>query len=151
MDQERVLGYLDMHGGGIRSPRYTLIATDRRLVIAQRTHEVEQAFGGGGGGLGRLFGGGKPRHPVGEHYLAMTPEAMVAETPGNVAIGPGDVALAETIYHEEYDPDSEPIRWVLIHLRTRDKDWQLFTNDEAPRLDAVRALIAPALGPMLRG
>ena len=37
MDSERVLGYLDVMGGGFRAPRYTLVATDRRLIIAQRT------------------------------------------------------------------------------------------------------------------
>lgn len=151
MDQERVLGYLDVHSGGIRPTKYTLVATDRRVIIAQRTKAVEEAAGGGGGGLGRLFGGGKPKVPVGDHYLAMPPEAILAETPGNVAVGAADVALAETIYHEELDPDSPPIRWVLVHLRTRDRDWQLFTVGEAPRLDAVKALLRPALGPTLRG
>ena len=149
MGQERVLGYLDVQGGGFRAPRYTLVATDRRLIIAQRTRAVEAATGGGGG-LGRLFGG-KPKVPVGQHYRAMAAEAIVAETPGNVVVTAADLQVAEAIYHEDFDQDGPPTRWVLVHLAARDRDWQLFTVGEAPKLDAVQALLRPALGTTLRG
>jgi hypothetical protein len=150
MDQERVLGYLDVVGGGFRPPHYTLVATDRRLIIAPRTKAVVAAAGGGGGGLGRLFGGGTPAVPVGQHYLTMSPEAILAETAGNVSISAGDVRLAETIVHDEVNDEGPPTRWVLVHLAVRDHDWQLFTVGDPPRLDAVQALLRPALGATLR-
>ena len=150
MDSERVLGYLDVMGGGFRVPRYTLVATDRRLIIAQRTKAVEAATGGGRGGLSRLFGGGNPSVPVGQHYLSMSPEAILAETTGNVAISAGDVQLAETIFHDEMNDEGPPTRWVLVHVWARGHDWQLFTVGDPPPMASVRELIRPALGATLR-
>ena len=83
MIDERVLGCLAVQvGGGFRPPKATLIITQYRVVLAQRTKPLEEAhkaqYGGGG-----LFSRGPKPPEFADRYLTMRPDAALAETPGN--------------------------------------------------------------------
>ena len=151
---ERVLGYVDVLGTGFRPPRYTLVVTDRRVILAQRTKAVEAAAGagaGGGGGLGRLLGRRPAGPPLGQRYLAMRPDAVLAETPGNVSLAPGGVQRVELVAGETPNDDGPPTRHVLVRMVGPAGDWQLFSTGEAPPIAMVRELLRPVFGPILLG
>jgi len=149
---ERVLGYIDVLGTGFRPPRYTLVVTNQRAILAQRTKAVEAAAGGaGGGGLGRLFSRRPAAPPLGQRYLAMPPDAILAETTGNVSLAPGGIGSVEIQAGETPNDDAPPTRYVLIRLLGPQGDVQLFSTGEPPPIAMVRELLRPAFGPMLRG
>jgi hypothetical protein len=155
MSDERVLGYLEaLAGGGFRAPKVTLVMTDRRLLIAQRSKAVEELAkahaGGSSGGFGRRFGKGPARPPFGDRYLAMSPEAILAETPGNGVLTPADVRLAEVVAGESPNEDAPPDRFLVVHLVAHHGDFQFFSTGPAPAAELVRGALRPAFGPLIR-
>jgi hypothetical protein len=153
---ERILGYLEvLSGGGFRPPRATLVITDRRLVIAQRTRAVEDlakaSAGGSGGGFGRLFGRRPAAPPFGERYVAMTPEAILAETAGNGVFTAADVRLIEVIAGQSPNDDAPPTPFVLVHVVSHQGDWQFMSTGQAPAASVIREALRPAFGPLLLG
>ena len=103
MDAETVVGVISQakrKTGLFSSTTYALVVTDRRLLLAEQTGEVarrqaaeakERAQAAGKGFVGQWAASTGSGVDRGRHYLEMDPAAILAETPGNVALAPSDV------------------------------------------------------------
>ena len=101
---ETVLGVIPdarIKTGLLGSEAWVLVVTDERLLGARVTddlikHVVEQARAqakaSGSGFFGQWGAQIKAGFTLGQRYRAMTPDAILAETPGNWALWPGQVS-----------------------------------------------------------
>ena len=85
----------------LKSEPWVLVVTDQRLIGARITDGLRrivaeqaraEAKTSGSGFLGQWEAQLKGRLALGDRYRAMTPEAILAETPGNWALWPGQVS-----------------------------------------------------------
>jgi hypothetical protein len=163
MTDETVIGLIPtarIKTGLFSSKAYTLVFTDRRLLLAEMTKqlvtaETERARAAakeqGGGRLSQWSAQLKTSVAFGAQYLGADPAAILAETPGNVALNPGDVRSIR-IERKTRNAGSEDLE--QLHLRitieTAAGKQTYDTDGEKPELDEARAMAAPAFGPLLR-
>ncbi len=152
MIDERVLGCLEVQvGGGFHPPKATLIITQYRVVLAQRTKPLEQAhkamYGGGG-----LFSRGPKGPDFIDRYLAMPPDAALAETPGNSMLVWQQLQIVEVFEGDRPgDEDSAPTHYLVINFTGPSVRLQLSAYPPYPPVAVIRDALRHGFGAIVRG
>jgi len=158
MAEERVIGVIPQalrKTGRIRSDAFTLVVTDRRVIAAKETdavrkaHAAQQRAAGHGPRLFGLLGRGGGT-PLAGRYLAMDPEAALAETPGNQAFAPGSVREVAISRGNRLGDEGVLEHYLFIRFADGQGNADFTTTTESPRLPAAVALLRPLFGPALR-
>jgi hypothetical protein len=161
---ETVLGVIPdarIKTGLLGSEAWVLVVTDQRLLGARVTddlikHVVEQARAqakaSGSGFFGQWGAQIKAGFTLGQRYRAMTPEAILAETPGNWALWPGQVSSikVENKSRGGGGDDSPDIDYLKITIETPGGKGAYETNDDNPSRREVQTLLARTFGPVVR-
>ena len=120
--EERIAGivpHLSKSAGYARSHQYALIATGRRLIVAQLTAQMmeeikvrskiraQQGKKGFFGGLlaGKVLTAGDIIEYTNK-YWTMTPDQIIIEAPGNLAVEISSVSVA-AVEHKQEEPDED--------------------------------------------
>ena len=161
---ETVLGVIPdarIKTGLLGSEAWVLVVTDERLLGARVTddlikHVVEQARAqakaSGSGFFGQWGAQIKAGFTLGQRYRAMTPDAILAETPGNWALWPGQVSWikVENKSRGGGGDDSPDIDYLKITIETPGGKGAYETNDDNPSRREVQTLLARTFGPVVR-
>lgn len=161
---EMVLGAIAdarMKTGFLKSEAWVLVVTDQRLLGARVTDELmkyvveqarAQAKASGSGFFGQWGAQIKAGFALGQRYAAMTPEAILAETPGNWALWPGQVSSIR-VEHKTRGAGSDSdqtIDYLKITVETPGGKGEYETNDDKPGQREVQALFARTFGALVR-
>jgi hypothetical protein len=160
---ETVLGAIPdarIKTGLLRQEAWVLVLTDQRLLGARvtddlRKHVVEQARAqakaSGSGFFGQWGAQIKASFTLAQRYCAMTPEAILAETPGNWALWPGQVSSIKVERKSRGGGDDSPdVDYLRTTIETPGGKGTCETNDDNPRQRQVQALLARTFGPVVR-
>ena len=145
---ERAIGCLAVQvGGGLRPPKATLVITPYRAILAQRTKGLEEAhkaqFGGG------LFGHrGAPAFA--DRYLAISPDAALAETPGNSMLVWQQVGLVEVLERAVPNDEGPADHHLVLNFAGPGVSWQLVAYPPYPPAATVRNALRTAFGALVR-
>ncbi len=162
MDAETVVGVISQakrKTGLFSSTTYALVVTDRRLLLAEQTGEVarrqaaeakERAQAAGKGFVGQWAASTGSGLDRGRHYLEMDPAAILAETPGNVALGPSDVREIKVDRKVASDDDGTIEASLKITIKSARGDATYTAPDEKPSRDEARALLGRVFGATVR-
>jgi hypothetical protein len=151
VSDERVLGCLAVQvGGGFRPPKATLVITQYRVILAQRTKPLEAAHKAQYGGGGLLSRGPKPPELT-DRYLSMPPDAALGETPGNSMLVWQQLQIVEVIeHHEPADDDSPEVRYLLLHFAGPGVNLQAYAYPPYPPAALVRDALRQGFGALVR-
>jgi hypothetical protein len=142
----------------LSSKTCALVFTTHRLIIAEGTKELiaaevararEAAKAGGGNVFGQVGAQLKAGSSWGAQYAGADPDAVLAQSPGNVAYAPSDIRelkvdrKTRTIGGE----DGQDVDYLKVTLETRDGKKTYETGSETPKVDDARRLVAWFLGP----
>ena len=160
---EQVLGTIPearIKTGMFSKDMYVLVITDRRLIgakvggdllkriIAEARTEAKEDGKGFFGQWAAQIGASTS---LGRRYAAMAPEQVLAETPGNWAIHPGEVRSIRVERKQDRDEDGGIDRQYLrLRVETATAKLQFDTDSENPPADRARALLATLFGPVVR-
>jgi hypothetical protein len=159
---ETVLGAIPearIKTGLLKWEAWVLVVTDQRLLGARVTdelmkHVVEQARAqakaSGSGFFGQRGAQIKSSFTLGQRFCAMTPEAILAETPGNWALWPGQVGSIKVERGCRSGGDEVEINFLKITIETAGGKGSYETNDDKPSQREVQALLARTFGPAVR-
>jgi len=161
---ETVLGVIPdarIKTGMLKSETWVLIVTDQRLLAARTTDELiknvamaarAQAKASGSGFFGQWGAQIKASFAVAQRYGAMTPEAILAETPGNWALWPGQASSikVERKSRSAGGDDESSIDYLKITIEAAGGKGVYETNDDKPSQREVQALLARIFGPIVR-
>jgi hypothetical protein len=159
---ETVLGAIPdarIKTGLLKSESWVLVVTDQRLLAARITDELmksvveqarAQAKAAGSGFFGQWGAQLKASFALGQRYSAMTPEAILAETPGNWALLPGQVTSIKVQRASRAGGDEVEIDYLKITIETPGGKGSYETNDDKPGQREVQALLARTFGPLVR-
>jgi hypothetical protein len=165
MSDETVIGVIPaarIKTGFFSSKAFTLVFTDRRLILAETTKdlisaETERSRAAarerGGGFLSQLGAQLKSGITFGSHYLAADPATILVESPGNTALGPGDVRalrIERKTRSSGSDDDVTEQQFLKITIETAAGKQTYDTDAEKPKLDEARAMAASVFGPAVR-
>ncbi len=148
---ERVLGCLAVQvGGGFRPPKATLVITQYRVVLAQRTKALEEAhkaqYGGGG-----LFSRGPKPPELADRYLAMPPDAALAETPGNSMLVWQQLQLVEVQERTVSNDEGPDDHYLVVNFAGPGISLQLTAYPPYPPVAVVRDALRQGFGALVRG
>jgi hypothetical protein len=139
---------------------WVLVVTDQRLLGAHITNEImkhameearAQAKASGSGFFGQWGAQLKASVTLGRRYCAMTPEAILAETPGNWAVVPGQVRSIKVEDKERQQGDGTfEFHYLKITLETVDGKVTYETNDASPNQREAQELLARTFGPAVK-
>ena len=161
---ETVLGVIPdarIKTGLLKSEGWVLVVTDQRLLGARITDElmknvVEQARAeakaSGSGFFGQWGAQLKAGFALSQRYSAMTPETILAETPGNWALLPsqvGSIKVERKSRNSGSDSDVE-INYLKITIEAAGGKGSYETNDDKPDQREVQALLARTFGAAVR-
>jgi len=121
--------------------------------LAKSIAEQARAQGGasGSGFFGQLGAQLKPSFAVGQRYCAMAPEAILAETPGNWALLPGQVGSITVERKSRPEGEDGPdFDFVKDHDRGGGGKGTYETDDDRPGQREVQALLARTFGSVVR-
>jgi hypothetical protein len=164
MSDERVIGVIPtarIKTGMFSSKAYTLVFTNRRLILAEMTKqllaaEIERSRAAAkaqGGGFFSQWGAQlKTSFTFGAQYLTANPDAILAETPGNGALTPADVRML-TIEHKTRNRGSDDEveqDFLRITIEATTGKHTFETDGEKPKADEARAMAASVFGPAVR-
>ena len=157
MSEERVIDIIANLGrkkGFLSYDQVNLVVTDRRLIVAQLTYLMIKDAAAkaaseakGAGVLGRMaatFGGGTSHH---ERYRTMTPEAILAETPGNLSL---DAARIESIKLKGDMSQDASTEVNEIIISGADGKVSLRTGMTSTPFDKAREILKGAFGPKVK-
>ena len=160
---ERVTGVIPaakIKTGMFSTKAYTLVVTDRRLLLAEMTdaavkRHVEEARAEkkaeGGGFLGQWGAQLGAALRFADRYLAMSPEVILAETPGNAALTPAELRSIKVERKKDRGGDDEPDRdYLRITIEAGSGKREFNTDGEHPKVDQARALLAATFGAIVR-
>jgi hypothetical protein len=161
---ETVLGVIPdarIKTGMLKSENWALVVTDQRLLGARISdelmrHVVEQARAqakaSGSGFFGQWGAQLKAGFALGQRYYSMPPAAILAETPGNWALWPGQVhsIRVERKSRGASGDTDETIDYLKITIETPGGNGAYETNDDKPGQREVQALFARVFGPVVR-
>lgn len=147
--------------GLLKSETWVLVVTDQRLLAARVTDELvksiaEQARArakeSGSGFFGQWGAQLKASFALGQRYCAMAPEAILAETPGNWALSPGQVSTikVERKSRSSGGDDDSSIDYLRITIEASGGKGTYETNDDKPGQREVQALLARTFGPVVK-
>jgi hypothetical protein len=160
VQDEQVVGVIPMaHAktGMFSSKAFTLVFTTHRLIVAEARKDLvkeqversrAEARNAGSGTLGQWGAHVKASNQFGAHYLGWDPEAILAETPGNVAVTPGEVRgfKVDRRSHSTGGDDGVDLEYLHVTLETAGGKRTYDTDLEHPNLDQARALVAAFTG-----
>lgn len=142
--EEKVIGVIpntSLKTGFLRSKRYTLVITDKRLIGALITKELmkketqkrrEQAKKEGRGRFKQFLAGAITGFVFANRYLEMDPDEIEKENPANFSIYPADVIntrLREGMVTEDEDGNTSQYPHSLV-IQTRNKKYSFsFSGD----------------------
>ncbi len=141
-----VVSNLTRTGGfmGTKQKRYTLVVTDRRLIFAELTNakarelsdEARRRTKAEGGNVFAQVGAQMSIvQDQAKAYWSMPPEAVLAETPGNLAVDRSDIRKVKFKYGStEHAPD-------LLILKTASDTYKLQATGS---LKAIKKTLAAA-------
>lgn len=146
--------------GLLKSERWVLVVTDQRLLAAHVTDELarsireqarNQASVSGSGFLGQWGAQLKAGFAVGQRYCVMTPEAILAETPGNWALSPAQVSSIK-VERKSRNAGSDDLDIESLRITTEAAGGKgpYDTDGLKPGQQEVRALLARTFGPAVR-
>jgi hypothetical protein len=162
VEAETVVGVIPnarVKTGIISSITYTLVVTDRRLLLAEQSSDLakrraaeakEGAKAAGKGFMGQWVAQAGTGFDHGRHYLAMEPAAVLAESPRNVAIGPADVREIKVERKTTSDDEGSMESSLKIKIKTAREETTYSTSDETPSRDEARAMLARVFGSAVR-
>lgn len=146
--------------GMFKLERWVLVVTDQRLLGARLTDELAksiaeqaraQAGASGSGLFGQLGARLKASVAIGQRYCAMTPGAILAETPGNWALMPGQVSSIKVERKSRPGGEDGPdFDFVKITIEAAGGQGTYETEDDKPGQREVQALLARTFGPVVR-
>jgi len=87
---------------------------------------------------------------MGQRYLAIAPEQILAETPGNLALAPGQVSAIRVEDRSRPSGDDDSTDYVRIAISTPGGQGVYETNGTNPSSDQVRELLGRIFGPIVR-
>jgi hypothetical protein len=159
---EIVLGVIPearMKTGLLKSETWVLVVTDQRLLGARVTDELmkyvveqarAQAKAVGSGFFGQWGAQLKAGFALSQRYCAMAPASILAETPGNWALYPGQVGSIKVEHKSRGDAGDTEINYLKITIETPGGKGSYETNDDKPGQREVQALLARTFGPAVR-
>lgn len=159
---EMVLGAIPnarIKTGLLKSESWVLVLTDQRLLGARVTDELikyvveqarAQAKASGSGFFGQWGAQIKAGFALGQRYSAMTPAAILAETPGNWALWPGQVTSIKVQDASRSSGDEMETDYLRITIETPGGKGTYETSDDRPGRREVQALLARTFGPAVR-
>jgi hypothetical protein len=160
---ETVLGTIPdarIKTGLLKSETWVLVVTDQRLLGARVTDELmravteqarAQAKASGSGFMGQWGAQIKAGFTLGQRYGTMTPDAILAETPGNWALSPGQVSSIKVERKSRGGGEDGPdIDYLRITIETPGGKGSYETNDDKPGQREVQAMLARTFGPVVR-
>jgi hypothetical protein len=145
--------------GMFSSERWVLVVTDQRLIGARLSNELykqiveqarAQAKAQGAGFFGQWGAQLKASFGISNRYLAMTPEAILAETPGNWALYPGQVGEIKVEEKTRTSGEDMESDYLRITIATPGGKGSYETGDANPSRDEVRAVLARTFGSIVR-
>jgi hypothetical protein len=161
MEGERVTGIVTgakLKTGLLSSKTYTLVFTDRRLILAETTKAVASANveaarsaskAEGKGWMGQWGAQMKAAFAFGAQYFEMDPDAIVAETPGNPVVTQADVARFKVDRKMRSNgDDDQPYLRITIEGPAGKREFK--TGSDEPSEQAVRAMAAGVFGAAVR-
>jgi hypothetical protein len=157
---ERVIGVIPnarMKTGLMNSETWTLVVTDSRLLGARLTNDVAKrnveearaaAGASGSGFLGQWGAQIKAGFQIGKRYYTMTPAAVLAETPANWALLPGQVS---SIHVERKSrsggDDTADVDYLKITMHVGAAQGVYETNDMSVSQRDAQAMLTYLFGP----
>jgi hypothetical protein len=146
--------------GMFKSEKWVLVVTDQRLLGARLTDDLTrsiaeqaraQAKASGSGFLGQWGAQLKAGFAIAQRYSAMTPEAILAETPGNWALSPGQVSSIKVERKSRPGGEDGPdLDFVKITIEAAGGKGTYETDDDKPGQRDVQALLARTFGPVVK-
>ena len=163
MTDETVIGVIPaarIKTGLFSSKAYTLVFTDRRLLLPEMTEQAVRRGDGAELARRRRKGGGrlspwsaqlKTSVSFGAQYLGADPAAILAETPGNTTLNPGDVRSIGVGAEDAQRGLGGPRAGAPPdHHRDSRRQADLRHGQREAEAGEKRAIAAPAFGPVLR-
>ena len=147
--------------GMFSTAAYTLVVTNYRLLLARMTNDLAkentaqvraEAKAQGAGFFGPWGAQLKAAFAFAQRYMAMHPEAILAESPGNGFVAPSQVRqvkverkLRSTGSDVE---DSQP--YLRITIETTAGKTTYDTDGETPNVNDAKLLLSRTFGPLVR-
>jgi hypothetical protein len=161
MIAETVLGAIPdarIKTGLLSSASWVLVVTNQRLLGALVSDglmksAVEQAKAQAKAFRHGQAGGWLPASAgllLAQRYCAMAPQAILAETPGNWALWPGQVSSIKVERASRSAGDETEIDCLRIVIETPGGKGVYDTNEEKPDQREAQALLARTFGPVVR-
>ena len=154
-----VIGEAQIKTGMLKSQTWVLVVTDRRLLGARITDDLmkrvalaarAQARASGSGFLGQWGAQVKSGFAMASRYLTMPPEAILAETPGNWALWPGQVSSIRVEHVSEGGDDTASVDYLRITIGTSSGKGVYSTKSDNPSRQQVQALLWRIFGPIVK-
>ncbi len=148
--------------GMFKSEQWVLVITDQRLIGARMSGDLlkqiqsqarAEAKARGAGFFGQWGAQIKVSFALEQRYRAMAPDVILAETPGNWALSPGQVSsiTVEKKTRSSGDDDNGIDRdYLKITIVTAGGKGTYDTDDDKPSRDEVRGMLAHVFGPIVR-
>jgi hypothetical protein len=158
MNDERILGIIPdalRKSGAFRSTAFTLVITDRRVIAAQvtdavkRAHAEEQKAAGTGPRFGGLIGRDRSA-PLADRYLRLDPDAIVAESPGNLLFVPGLVSDVVVMRGTRLGDENATESYLFIRITDARGSADYSTSVEIPSQADALFLFRSLFGSMVR-
>ena len=155
---ERVTGVIPLartKTGMFSTKTYTLVVTDRRLIMAEATSAVMKDVAEDARASKKAEGGGffsqwgaqiAASIHYADRYLALSPDAIAAETPGNIVLAPSDVRAVKVERKTDREEDKPDRDYLRVTIETTSGKRTFDTDNEDPRADDARALLASLFG-----
>jgi hypothetical protein len=81
-----------------------------------------------------------------KRYLALNPDAIVAETPGNIVLAPSDVRAVKVERKTDREEDKPDRDYLRVTIEAASGKRVFNTDNEDPRAGDARALLASLFG-----
>jgi hypothetical protein len=159
---ESVVGVIPnarMKTGMLKSECWFLVVTTHRLLGAHVTdelmkHVVEQARAqakaSGSGFFGQWGAQLKVSFGMAQRFLAMDPEAIIRETPGNWALYPGQVSWIKVEDKTRQQGDDNEIDYLRVTIATPGGQGTYDTDGNSPNRRQAQELLYRIFGPIVR-
>ena len=161
MNGEAVVGVIPnarMKTGMFKSECWFLVVTTHRLLGAKVDNDLlkrvieqsrAQAKAGGAGFFGQWKAQLQISFGMAQHYLAMDPEAIVRETPGNWALYPGQVGWIKVDKESRTTGEDSEQEYLRITIATPGGQGVYDTDGNNPNRDQARGLFYRLFGPIV--
>jgi hypothetical protein len=147
--------------GMFSTAAYTLVVTNYRLIFARMTNDLvkqntervrAEAKAGGAGFFGQWGAQLKAAFAFAQRYMAMHPEAILAESPGNTFIAPSQVRQlkVERKWRSAGGDDDNSQAYLHIIIETTAGKTSYDTDGETPGVNDAKLLLSRTFGNLVR-